>query len=227
MPNTLRGRPAATRVTTDCHRPRRRPRNLSVPPDRLFKTMARPPRGDRSTPGTRRGFETSVASPRENGVVQLVVGSAGGPHRCPRGSDLASSPESRGPIPRQRGPGRCRNEATRGHAHRVTPQGNKPRQTRSPWRAPVRPIAPHAGPVVASVSPHGVVLLFDDSALSLLSHQPFRSRRSTTPTRPSFPPKRFWVSPLTCRCPRPRRSHAIHLLLSKGVFVSPPHIHNR
>ena len=36
----------------------RRPRNLSVPPDRLFKTMARPPKGDRITPGTRGGIET-------------------------------------------------------------------------------------------------------------------------------------------------------------------------
>jgi hypothetical protein len=39
--------------------------NLSVPPARLLKTMARPPKRDRCTPGSRKGIETLVEpSPR-------------------------------------------------------------------------------------------------------------------------------------------------------------------
>ena len=62
----LRGRPSANSMTIGCHSPgERRPRNLSVPPDRLFKTMARPPKGQPCAPGTRRGIETSLGpSPR-------------------------------------------------------------------------------------------------------------------------------------------------------------------
>ncbi len=70
------GRPSLTQRPTVADR-RRRPRNLSVPPDRLLKTMARPPKGDRSAPGTRGGIETPVEPlPRDSGVgaVSLRLG---------------------------------------------------------------------------------------------------------------------------------------------------------
>ena len=80
----LRGRPVANSMTADCHSTsKRRPRNLSVPPDRLLKTIARPPQGDRSTRElAEESRPPSSLRPGRAASAQLVVGSAGGPPQC-------------------------------------------------------------------------------------------------------------------------------------------------
>ena len=85
-------------MTTDCHSPgERRPRNLSVPPARLFKTMARPPEGQPSAPGTRKGIETLVEpSPRyerrrrSNGSARPAGHLSG--RRCLQNGAMSNSP---------------------------------------------------------------------------------------------------------------------------------------
>ena len=129
----LRGRPVANSMTADCHSTsERRPRNLSVPPDRLVKTMARPPQGGRSTPGTRRGFETPVEPLSRTSGVGVVS------RRLGRRAALVFDRESQSCVrtgvrrgSQSNGNG-VRDSPQRGHAGSMPQFGKPPVQMRSP-----------------------------------------------------------------------------------------------
>ena len=148
----LRGRPVANSMTTDCHRLRRRPRNLSVPPARLFKTMARPPEGQPSAPGARGGIETPVGRRSRAERRRLSNGSARpagrlSGRRCLQNGAMSKWPDGTpspagGPI-QSNG---VRNSAAAG-PDGVELQRNKPRKCGRPRRpssaasSPRRPVS--------------------------------------------------------------------------------------
>jgi hypothetical protein len=98
--------------------------------DGLFKTMARPPKGD-NRPGHTDGNRDPPRAfhPGPVASAQFLFGSAGGPHRCAIVSDNALSPEAgAGAHPVSNG---VRASATT-RPHGVEPQVISPVPTRSP-----------------------------------------------------------------------------------------------
>jgi hypothetical protein len=104
--------------------------NLSVPPARLLKTMARPPKGGRSLRGP--GEDSRPRSglrPGANGVGAVIVrlGRRAASVVAGVSNGALSAGSGRGANPKHRGPGLCRNGAKWSRA----PSG-QPRRTRSP-----------------------------------------------------------------------------------------------